>query len=82
MLQDFSRLTIQPGETSLQQRESHWELSQPIRLDGSGGYLAATAISKVNALESPFVFHWQQRGSSPLNWVLISVEHPGLEMNY
>jgi hypothetical protein len=46
----------------------------------STGEYADSITSRVNSLETPFVFEWQRGATWPWDWKLVAVKNPGLEI--
>lgn len=46
----------------------------------SRGEYAEYITSRVNSLETPFVFEWQRGATWPWDWKLVAVKNPGLEV--
>jgi hypothetical protein len=46
----------------------------------STGEYADYITSRVNSLETPFIFEWQRGATWPWDWKLVAVRNPGLEV--
>lgn len=80
IFRQFLTLVIKREPVALSPEAGNWRLEESIKLDGNAVGIAPIVKERVNALKGPFIFTWQQTGSKPWNWVLISVDHAELEM--
>jgi hypothetical protein len=54
--------------------------SATIRIKGTGEF-ADLIEARVNSLDAPFEFEWQQGATWPWDWKLVSVRNPALEIS-
>jgi hypothetical protein len=73
-----ARIEFSGGTTHVQNGRGYW--SAKINLKGSGEF-ADYIQGRVNTLESPFEFEWQQGATWPWDWKLVAVRNPDLEIS-
>ncbi len=80
----FWHLRLQPQAIQVQPepRDPHRQGQATLWfvIEGAGGPLANWTREQVNALEQPFLLHWQRRGGDPYRWELTRLENPALDL--
>lgn len=71
---------IESGAATIRREESRGSWTARITIKGTGEF-ADFIQSRVNSLETPFEFEWQQGATWPWNWKLIAVRNPELEVS-
>lgn len=79
VFQQFLFLTIQREEMSVDSRDGNWVVSEKMKLQGTGGPLAAHIQAEAAKLTKPFQITWRNDGG-PTRWVVVFVTQPELEM--
>jgi len=71
------RLEASGAVTRTESGRGYW--SAKITITATGPY-ADLIQDRVNSLESPFEFEWQQGATWPWDWKLVAVKNPALEV--
>jgi hypothetical protein len=68
---------IESSVVSVQTVNGRGTWTAKITVQGTGEY-AEYITSRVNSLETPFLFEWQRGATWPWDWKLITAKNPGL----
>ena len=71
---------IEASDPIVHTGDGRGQWSAKITIKGTGEF-ADLIEARVNALESPFEFAWQQGATWPWDWKLVSVRNPALEIS-
>lgn len=71
---------IEPSGPIVRTGDGRGEWIAKITIKGTGEF-ADLIESRINALDSPFEFEWQQGATWPWDWKLVSVRNPALEIS-
>ncbi|HEX8679637.1 MAG TPA: hypothetical protein VF683_06745 [Chthoniobacterales bacterium] len=70
--------TVGSGVSRLGQDDADWNARVPIEAEENE--LTALMKTRVNALDTPFVFQWRHRSGKPWDWKLVRVSNDALEL--
>ena len=71
---------ISPAEPSISVINDDADWSAKITIETDGGEIASAMKERLNAVATPFRFHWHRESWKPWDWKLVRVANPALQL--
>jgi hypothetical protein len=81
VLRQFLALTIQRDLRDCSVADGRATVRIRLKLQGTGGPIAAYAVAELEGMSEPFSFQWKKNSWKPWDWTLVAADQPQLRID-